>query len=142
MEATKLELPRIEKAFAAAQALGIPVINVGPGGKSDDEATLKESIATLRDRAALAAKYGVTLCVKAHVGQAIYNTPATLRAMQEIADLHFGIDMDPSHIFRAGLVGLLGREKYVYYIQLNQILYALPKSGGSGRRESNFQFHN
>ena len=43
-----------------------------------------------------------TLCVKAHVGASIYNTPTTLRAMEKIASPAFGIDMDPSHIYRAG----------------------------------------
>ena len=102
MEVGTTDSSRLEKAFAAAQGLGIPVVNVGPGGKSDDEATLKESIAILKDRAASAAKFGVILCVKAHVGNAIYNTVTTLRAMKEISDPHFGIDMDPSHVFRAG----------------------------------------
>jgi sugar phosphate isomerase/epimerase len=40
--------------------------------------------------------------VKAHVGAAIWNTPTTLRAMAEIDSPGFGIDMDPSHIYRAG----------------------------------------
>jgi len=101
MEAATLDAVRLEKAFAAARALGIQVVNVGPGGKSGDDASLTESIGILRDRTAMAAKYNVTLCVKAHVGQAIYNTPTTLRAMKEITDSKFGIDMDPSHIFRS-----------------------------------------
>ena len=49
----------------------------------------------------MAGRYGVTLCVKAHVGNAIDNTPTTLRAMEEIDSPFFGIDMDPSHIYRA-----------------------------------------
>ncbi len=40
--------------------------------------------------------------MKAHVGAAIYNTPTTLRLMQAITSPAFGIDMDPSHIYRAG----------------------------------------
>ena len=102
MEASTLDEDRLNKAFAAAKALGIPIVNVGPGGKSDEEETLKESIEILKKRSADAAKEGVTLCVKAHVGAAIYNTPTTLRAMREITDDSFGIDMDPSHIYRAG----------------------------------------
>ena len=50
----------------------------------------------------MAERYGVTLCVKAHVGTAVYNTPTTLQLMQAIASPAFGIDMDPSHIYRAG----------------------------------------
>ena len=102
MEAASLDAARLEKAFAAAKALGIPVVNVGPGGKSGDEVSLGESISILKERAVTAAKYGVTLCVKAHVGCAIHDTPTTLKAMHDIPDSSFGIDMDPSHIFRAG----------------------------------------
>jgi sugar phosphate isomerase/epimerase len=40
--------------------------------------------------------------VKAHVGHAIHNTPTTLKAMESISAPSFGIDMDPSHIYRAG----------------------------------------
>jgi sugar phosphate isomerase/epimerase len=50
----------------------------------------------------MAEPYGVTLCAKAHVGGAIYNTPTTLRAMREITAPAFGVDMDPSHIYRGG----------------------------------------
>ena len=42
------------------------------------------------------------MCVKAHVGGSIYNTPTTLRAMEKISSPAFGIDMDPSHVYRAG----------------------------------------
>lgn len=92
----------MEKAMQAAVEIGIPIINCGPGGKSDDEASLKERIDSLGRLARMAEKYGVTLCVKAHVGAAIYNTPTTLRAMEAIDSPAFGLDMDPSHIYRSG----------------------------------------
>ena len=100
--ATFLEPARLRPAFAAARALGIPVVNVGPGGKAgveDDFHRQTELLARMADEAAAA---GVTLCVKAHVGASIFNTETTLRAMDRIASSGFGIDMDPSHIFRAG----------------------------------------
>ena len=80
MEVASLDRDRLTKAFKAAQYLGIPVVNVGPGGKSDDEESFKQCIETLKDRSALAAEFGVKLCCKAHVGGAIYSTPTTLRA--------------------------------------------------------------
>lgn len=92
----------MELAFQAAAELGIPVINCGPGGKSDDDASLQESIDALGQLAQRAEAYGVTLCVKAHVGASIYNTPTTLKAMAAVSSAAFGIDMDPSHIHRAG----------------------------------------
>jgi len=102
MEVASLDEARLEKAFKAARFLGIPVVNVGPGGKMDDAESLLESIETLRQRAELAAKYGVTLCCKAHVGCSIHDTPTTLAAMEAIGLPSFGVDMDPSHIYRAG----------------------------------------
>lgn len=92
----------MEAAMQAAVALGIPIINCGPGGTSDDEASLRERIASLQELSRRAADHGLTLCVKAHVGAAIYNTPTTLRALAEIDSPAFGLDMDPSHIHRAG----------------------------------------
>ncbi len=102
MEVASLDAVRLTLAFEAAQYLNIPVVNVGPGGKADDEAETLACLETLKARAELAAKYGVTLCCKAHVGGSIYSTPTTLRVMREITNPSFGIDMDPSHIWRAG----------------------------------------
>ena len=92
----------METAFQAAVEIGIPIINCGPGGKTGDEASLQQSIDSIGHLAHLAERYGVTLCVKAHVGAAIYNTPTTLKLMEAVTSPAFGIDMDPSHIYRAG----------------------------------------
>jgi sugar phosphate isomerase/epimerase len=68
----------------------------------------------------LAEKYGVTLCVKAHVGAAIWNTETTLRVMEAIPSPNFGIDMDPSHIYRGGenpveaIAAVISRVKHVH----------------------------
>lgn len=92
---------RMRACYAVARRLGVPVINCGPGGKSGDEESLQASIDSLRKLAAMAGEYGVTLCVKAHVGAAIHDTPTTLRALEAIDDPAFGLDIDPSHIHRA-----------------------------------------
>jgi sugar phosphate isomerase/epimerase len=101
-EVASLDEARLQKAFDACEALGIPVINIGPGGKANSDEDLERQTDLMAKMAARAGKQGVTLCVKAHVGACIFNTPTTLRAMAKIADPAFGIDMDPSHIFRAG----------------------------------------
>lgn len=119
-EVASLDAERLKWAFEAAAEIGIPVLNVGPGGKAGDEATLLQSIETLTALSTMAASYGVTLCCKAHVGAAIYNTPTTLQAMAAISSIGFGIDMDPSHIFRAGenpaeaLPAVLSRTRHVH----------------------------
>src|SRR5580704_16305605 len=102
MEQPSQDPATMETAFQAAAEIGVPIVNCGPGGKSGDEATLQESIDSLGNLAQMAEKYGVILCVKAHVGAAIDNTPTTLQAMAAIDSPNFGIDMDPSHIHRAG----------------------------------------
>ncbi|MBQ3079641.1 MAG: sugar phosphate isomerase/epimerase [Clostridia bacterium] len=102
MEVASLDEERLKKAFEAARYLSIPVVNVGPGGKSDVEEDFQETIKKLTARAQLAKEYGVKLCCKAHVNSSIYSTPTTLRAMELIDLDSFGVDMDPSHIHRAG----------------------------------------
>ncbi len=110
----------MESAFQAAVEIGIPVVNCGPGGKSDDEALFRQTVDSLGALSLMAEKYGVTLCVKAHVGAAIYNTPTTLRLMEAISSPAFGIDMDPSHIYRSGenpveaIEAVIARVKHVH----------------------------
>jgi sugar phosphate isomerase/epimerase len=110
----------MEQAFQAAVEIGIPIINCGPGGKANDEASLQQSIDSIGKLAHMAERYGVSLCVKAHVGASIYNTPTTLRLMEAVTSPAFGIDMDPSHIHRAGenpvdaIRAVLARVKHVH----------------------------
>ena len=101
-EVASLDRERLLHSFEACADLGIPVVNVGPGGKSDEPDELGKSIETLVDRAELAKTYNITLCCKAHVGCSVYNTPTTLEMMKGVAADCFGVDMDPSHIWRAG----------------------------------------
>lgn len=101
MEQPSRDPELMEKAMQAAVEIGIPIINCGPGGKSDDESTYQQVIDELGSLVKMAEKYGVTLCVKAHVGQYVYNTPTTLKILDAIHSDYFGLDMDPSHIYRA-----------------------------------------
>ena len=101
MEVASLDEARLTKAFEAGQGIGVPIINVGPGGKSNIEEDFVRQTDLIAKLAEKAAQYGITLCCKAHVGSSVFNTPTTLRAMQKIASPAFGVDMDPSHIYRA-----------------------------------------
>jgi sugar phosphate isomerase/epimerase len=120
MEQPSQDAAKMELAFQAAVEIGIPIVNCGPGGKSDDEATLQQSIDSIGNLVVMAEKYGVTLCVKAHVGASIYNTPTTLKLMEAISSPAFGIDMDPSHIYRASenpveaIAAVISRVKHVH----------------------------
>lgn len=102
MEQPSQDPQKMEAAMQAAVEAGIPVINCGPGGKANDESTFEPVVDSLGRLAARAEHYGVTLCVKAHVGNYVFNTPTTLKLLNAISSPNFGLDMDPSHIWRAG----------------------------------------
>ena len=110
----------MEQTFQAAVESGIPIVNCGPGGKTGDEATFQQTVDSLGKLSDMAEKYGVTLCVKAHVGACVYNTPTTLRLMEAVTSPAFGIDMDPSHIHRAdenpveAIAAVISRVKHVH----------------------------
>jgi sugar phosphate isomerase/epimerase len=120
MEQTSQDPHRMEQAFQAAVEIGIPIINCGPGGVAGDEASFQQSVDSIGKLVLLAERYGVVLCIKAHVGESIYNTPTTLRLMEAIASPAFGVNMDPSHIYRAGenpveaLKAVIGRVKNIH----------------------------
>ncbi|MCP4249741.1 MAG: sugar phosphate isomerase/epimerase, partial [bacterium] len=109
-----------EAACPAAVELGDPIVNCGPGGRTGKEELWPQVIDSLGNLSKMAEKYGVTLCVKAHVGQSVYNTPTTLRLMEAITSPAFGIDMDPSHIYRAdenpveAIASVISRVKHVH----------------------------
>ncbi|MGB7156593.1 MAG: sugar phosphate isomerase/epimerase [Tepidisphaeraceae bacterium] len=102
MEQPSQDAAKMEAAFQAAAEIGIPIVNVGPGGKANDESTYQGVVDSLGKLADRAKHYGVTLCFKAHVGQYVYNTPTTLKVLAALDHPNLGLDMDPSHIWRAG----------------------------------------
>ncbi len=136
MEEAALDERRLMLAFEAGAEIGIPVINIGPGGKAGVEADFERQTDLMQKMAERAAEHGVVLCCKAHVGASIHDTPTTLRAMAKIASPGFGVDMDPSHIFRAGenpveaLRSVIGRVRHVHIRDCPS-----PRQQGPGRPE-------
>lgn len=120
MEEAAPDEERLTQAFEAGAEIGIPVVNIGPGGKSGSREDLDRQTDLIARMSEKAERYGVTLCVKAHVGQCIDSTPTTLAAMKKITSAAFGIDMDASHIWRAGedpaeaLRAVLSRTKHIH----------------------------
>ncbi|HEX4123477.1 MAG TPA: sugar phosphate isomerase/epimerase [Tepidisphaeraceae bacterium] len=102
MEQPAQDPTRMENAMQAAVEIGIPIVNCGPGGKANDESTFGPVVESLSKLARRAEHYGITLCAKAHVGNYVYNTPTSLKLLAAIDSPNFGLDMDPSHIYRAG----------------------------------------
>ena len=133
MEVGRPDRERLMWAYEAAAEIGIPVINVGPGGgKAGSSEDLQRSIDLLSEMAAAAEPFGVTLCVKAHVGQAIFDTASTLRAMEAMKSPAFGIDMDPSHIHRAGEEPAKALEKVIRQVRHIHIRDCRGRQSGPG----------
>ncbi len=136
IEEAALDEERLLRCFDAAAQLGIPVVNVGPGGKSGMEEDFLHQTDLLQALSERAVAFGVKLCAKAHIGQCIDATPSTLRAMARIESPGFGVDMDPSHIFRAGedpveaLSAVIGRVAHVHIRDC-----ARPTDPGPGKPE-------
>jgi len=120
MEEAGLDEDRLMKAYEAGAEIGIPIVNIGPGGKRDVEEDFVRQTDLIAKMAEKARPFGMTLCCKAHVGSSIYNTPTTLRALEKIHAPAFGVDMDPSHIYRAGedpaqaLKPVLARTRHIH----------------------------
>jgi len=101
IEAATNDRARLNHVMRQALELGVPIVNIGPGGKSGDEQSFRHAIAVLRELARDAEALGVKLGLKPHVGNAVYNTDTALRAMAEIGSPAVGLNFDPSHLYRA-----------------------------------------
>jgi sugar phosphate isomerase/epimerase len=145
MEQPAQDPAKMEAAFAAAAEIGIPIINCGPGGKADDESTFQPVVDSLGRLADRAKGFGVTLCFKAHVGQYVYNTPTTLKVLAALDHPNLGLDMDPSHIWRAGedpvdaIGAVVGRIRHVHIRDCKgrQTNPGLPEMQTNGRGDIN-----
>jgi sugar phosphate isomerase/epimerase len=120
MEVGPLDEERCRNAFDAAAELGIPIVNIGPSGSSGSTDDLNMCIDRMARLAEEAGERGVTLCVKAHIGTSMDNTETTLEVLRRIDTPSFGIDMDPSHIYRNGeqpadaLRTVIGRVRHMH----------------------------
>lgn len=136
MEEAALDEDRLIKAFQAGSELGIPVVNVGPGGKSNVEEDFRKNVEMLAKMADRAASYGVSLCCKAHVGGSLYNSATLLRAAQEISSKGFGINLDPSHIYRSPEDPVQALSKLVSYVKHVHIRDCVVPENGPGAPET------
>jgi len=111
---------RLKVAFEGAAEIGIPVLCINPFGATDDEETFRQSMDSMSKLAEMAAEFKVTLVCKAHVGHAVHDTVTSLRMIEAVKNPYFGLDMDPSHIHRAGevpkdaLAGVIHAVKHVH----------------------------
>jgi sugar phosphate isomerase/epimerase len=91
---------RLARLLNAAAVLGAPYITTGPGGKPDDEDSLKKVVSTLSELATTAGQTGVKISIKPHVNTAAYSTRTALRLMREVDTNWIGLNVDSSHLWR------------------------------------------
>ena len=90
------------KVFEVANKLGIPVVAIGSGGKSGDEAETNQVFGFIQKLGESAESWGITLAVKPHVGASVYNAETALQLVETVDSPAVGINFDPSHLYRAG----------------------------------------
>lgn len=100
-EAATNDRERLRGIFQLASQIGIPIVNIGSGGTTGDEASTVAAIELMREFAQMAGDAGVMLAVKPHVGQAIHNAETGMRLMNEVSEKSIGLNFDPSHLARA-----------------------------------------
>jgi sugar phosphate isomerase/epimerase len=100
-EAATNDRERLQGVMNLAAQVGIPIVNIGSGGATDDEESTVAAITLMREFAIMAADAGITLAVKPHVNQAIYNSHTGLRLLNEVTEGAIGLNFDPSHLARA-----------------------------------------
>jgi sugar phosphate isomerase/epimerase len=96
------DVAAFERLMRLGQALGAPAITTGSGGRSGDEASFRQVVATMHRLAEIAAATGVVVSIKPHVSQAVYDTPSARRFMGEVDPRYVGLNVDASHLLRAG----------------------------------------
>lgn len=101
MEVGVPDRARLERLLPMAEALGVPIVNIGSGGTTGDEESVKQAITAIGELAELADRHGVRLAVKPHVGQAIHDSRTGLRLVDEVQHPALGLNFDPSHLYRA-----------------------------------------
>jgi sugar phosphate isomerase/epimerase len=94
-------LGRLGGVLECAGDLEIPIVNIGSSGTAEDDRTFQPVLDQLAALAERANTLGVTLGVKAHVGASLWNGQTLLRALQAIPNPAFGVNFDPSHLYRA-----------------------------------------
>ena len=85
----------------AAASVSAPVVTTGPGGTPDDEKSFTATVDKINALAVQAARRGVRLSIKPHVGNAVYNTETAFRFMQRVDRRWVGINYDATHVWRS-----------------------------------------
>lgn len=93
---------RFEPLMEAAAALGAPYMTLGTGGTSDDEDAWQQSMAIVRAALPVCERTGVKLSVKPHVRAAVYHVASSRRFMEELQSEWVGLNLDNTHLQRAG----------------------------------------
>lgn len=93
---------RFEPLLEAAGILGAPCMTLGTGGASDHEGDWQALLQTVRQALPLCQRTGVKLSVKPHVRSAVYNVATARRFMEEMSSEWVGLNLDNTHLQRAG----------------------------------------
>jgi sugar phosphate isomerase/epimerase len=93
---------RFEPLVHAAAALGAPYMTLGTGGVAGDETAWRVMSSALCDGLRLCERTGVKLAIMPHVRALVHNTETALRLLDEAQSPFVGLNLDNTHLQRAG----------------------------------------
>jgi sugar phosphate isomerase/epimerase len=92
---------RFVELMEAGGELGATGITTGSGGESGNAEDMKKAADAINALVPTCKKTGVKVSIKPHVGGAVHNTPSSLEFMQLVDTDWIGLNVDPSHLWRA-----------------------------------------
>lgn len=92
---------RFRELMQAGGELGAIGITTGSGGKSGDAEDMKKAADAFNKLVPDAKRFGIKLSVKPHVGGVVHNSTSSLEFMQLVDTEWVGLNVDPSHLWRA-----------------------------------------
>lgn len=89
------------RVLDVAKELGVPIVTSGSGGEQTEDG-FRTAVAAVQEVSDAAAERGLKVAIKPHVNIAICDTEAALKAIDAVDSPGFGINFDPTHLFRQG----------------------------------------
>jgi sugar phosphate isomerase/epimerase len=84
-----------------AEVLGVPLVACGLRSKEGEIEAFGLEVKTFQECARVAVDRGLKICIKAHVGSYVHDTPTMLEFIERVGSPAVGLMWDPSHLWRA-----------------------------------------
>ena len=92
---------RFKNLMRAASIVGAKAVTTGTGGASGSAEDMKVAVDNFNTLTEYAKEVGTMVSIKPHVGAVVFDTPSSLEFMKQVDSDWIGLNVDPSHLWRA-----------------------------------------